>query len=113
MAQTVERQHLVGFGQAHFPWNTSVLDGALRARTSTAIMAGNQDHVGLGLGDTGGNGADAGTRDQFHTDAGVRVDLFQIINQLGQILDRINIVVRWRADQSHSLCRMAKLGNHR
>ena len=55
-----------------------------------------QNGIGLGLGHTGGNGADAGRGDQLDTDFCVRVDLFQVINQLRQIFNRIDVVMRRR-----------------
>ncbi len=40
-----------------------------------------------------------------------RVDLLQIVDQLRQILDRIDVVVRRRGDQRHARRRMAQLGD--
>lgn len=97
MAQTVERQHLIGLGQPHFPRQTGIFDRGLRAGTRAAAMARNHDSVGLGLGHTGGNGADAGTGDQLDRYGCFRVDLLQIVDELRQILDRIDVMMRrWR-----------------
>ena len=63
-------------------------------------MAGNHDVVGLGLRHAGGNRSDAHFADQLDADAGARVDVFQIMDQLRQILDRINVVMRWRRNQA-------------
>ncbi len=99
VAQTVERQHLVHFGKTHFPGDAGIFDAGMGRGAGATDMAGNQDDIGLGLGDPGGNGADAATRHQFHADFGGGIDLLQIIDQLGQILDRIDIVMRRRRDQ--------------
>ena len=56
----------------------------------------------MGLGHAGGDGADAGGGDQLHADPGVRVDLLQVVDELGQILDRVDVVVRRRRDQGHA-----------
>ena len=74
-------------------------------------MAGDQDHVGLGLGDACRDGADAGARHQLHADLGGRVDLLQVIDQLRQILDRIDVVMRRRRDQRDAGRRVAQLGD--
>ena len=76
-----------------------------------ADMAGDQDHVGLGLGDAGGDRADAGLGDQLHADPGVRVDLLQVVDELGQVLDRVDVVVRRRRDQGDAGRGVAQAGD--
>ena len=107
VAQVVHRQNLMRLGQAHFPRQTRVFDRGRRAGTRAAIMARNQDHIGLGLGDTSGNRADAGGGDKLDRHLGARVDLLQVIDQLRQILDRIDVVMRRGRNQRHALGRMA------
>src|SRR5262249_5780743 len=46
-----------------------------------------------------GDGADAGFADQLDADASARVDLFQIVDELRQIFDRIDVVMRRRRYQ--------------
>ena len=82
--------------QPHFPGQTGIFDRGLRAGTGAAIMAGDEDHIRLRLGHTGRNGADAGGGDKLHADLRIRVDLFQIIDELRQILDGIDIMMRRR-----------------
>ena len=48
---------------------------------------------------------------QFHADPRFRIDLLQVIDELGQILDRIDIVMRGRRNQGHAGCRVAQLGD--
>ena len=74
-------------------------------------MAGDQDHVGLGLGDAGGDRADAGLGDQLHADPGVGVDLLQVVDELRQVLDRVDVVVRRRRDQRHAGRGVAQAGD--
>jgi hypothetical protein len=66
-------------------------------------MARDQDHIGLRLGHTGGDGADTGGRHQLHRHLGARVDLLQVVDQLRKIFDRIDVVVRRRRDQRYPL----------
>ncbi len=92
----------MGFGQTDLPRHAGVLDRGLRRGACAAVVAGDQDGVGLGLGHPGRNGADAGCRHQFDRDLGVGIDRLQVVDQLSQILDRIDVVVRRRADQGRA-----------
>src|SRR3546814_790285 len=47
VAQPVERQHLIDFGQAHFPRRAGIFDAGLRARTGAAGVARDEDDVGM------------------------------------------------------------------
>ena len=67
--------------------------------------------VGARLGDACGDRSDAHFRHQFHRDAGRRVDVFQVVDELGQVLDRVDVMVRRRADQPHPGSRMAHPGD--
>ena len=108
MAQPVQHQHLVRLGQAHFPRQARIFDRALRRRAGAARMAGNQDRVGFRLGDAGGDRADARARHQLHADRCVRIDLLQVVDELRQVFDRVDIVMRRRADQRDARRRMAQ-----
>ena len=111
VAQAVQGQDLVDLGQAHLPGRAGVLDRGLRAGAGAADMAGDQDHVGLGLGDAGGDGADAALGDQLHADPGVGVDLLQVVDELRQVLDRVDVVVRRRRDQGDAGGGVAQAGD--
>ena len=65
------------------------------------------------LGDTGGDGTDAVLADQLHVDAGLRVGVLQVVDQLRQILDRVDVVMRRRGDQADTRGGMTDLGNPR
>jgi hypothetical protein len=52
-------------------------------------------------GDAGGDRADAGLGHQLDADARRRVDLLQVVDQLRQVLDRVDVVVGRRRDQAH------------
>ncbi len=52
LAQVVHRQNLMRLGQAHFPRQARVFDRGAGAGARPAVMAGNQDDIGLGLGHT-------------------------------------------------------------
>ena len=50
----------------------------------------------MSLGHTGGDGADAHLGHQLDADPGVDVGILQVVDQLGQIFDGIDVVVRRR-----------------
>ena len=74
-------------------------------------MAGDQDVVGLRLRDTRGDGADAGLRNELDADTRARVDGLEVMDELGQVLDRIDVVVRRRRDELHARLGVAQPGD--
>jgi hypothetical protein len=88
-----------------------MFDRTERRGARAAVVARDQDDIGLGLGHTGGDRPDARLGHQLHRHPGVRIDLFQVVDQLGQILDRIDVVMRRRADQADARRRMAHAGD--
>ena len=65
-AQPVADQRLLRLGQAQLPGDAGRLDRAERRRPGAALVAGDDDMVGAGLGHPGGDGA--------HTDLGHELD---------------------------------------
>ena len=110
-AQAVQHQRLVGFGEADFPRAARMLDRGQRRRARAAFEAGDRDMVGAGLGDAGGNRADADFRDELHRDIGVGIDVLEIVDELRQILDRVDVVVGRRRDEADAGRGMAHLGD--
>ena len=86
-------QGLVGLGDAQLPGQARILDGGAGGCTGAAVVTGDKDDLRAALGNTGGNGADTGLADQLHVDVGVAVGVLQVIDQLGQILDGVDVVV--------------------
>ena len=99
-AQVVEHERLVRFGDAEFPGQAGVLDARERRSAGAAGVAGNQNVVGIAFGHAGRDRADAHFRDQLHAHASRRIAVLQIVDQLLEILDRIDVVMRRRADQA-------------
>ena len=108
LAQAVARKHLLRFAQAQFPRHAGVADRRQRTRAGAAVVAGNRDQVGAGLGDAGRDRADAGMRDELDRDERGRIDLLEVVDQLRQILDRIDVVMRRRRDQTDARARVAQ-----
>ena len=73
-------------------------------------MASDDQVVGFGFGDTGGDRADAHFGDQFDADRGLGVSALEVVNQLCKILNRVDVVVRrWRyqPDPRHRMTQKA------
>ena len=98
-AQIIEHQYLLGLGESEFPWQAGVFDGRNRGGPGSAFVTGDEDNVGIGFGDAGGDGADACFCDQFDADAGAGIDLFEVMDELRQVLDGVDIVVGRRRDE--------------
>ena len=62
---------------------------------------------------SGGNGADADLRNQLDADPGMMIRVLQVVNQLREIFDGINIVMRRRRYQPDSRRRVAHFGDPR
>ena len=88
-----------------------MLDGRQWRGAGAAIVAGNNHVIGLGLGHTGGNGANAYFGHQFHGNSRLRIHVLQVVNELGQVFDGIDVVVWGRRDQANAGDREAQLGN--
>ena len=110
-AQIVEQQHLLRLGQAQFPGQAGVLDGTERRSAGAAVVAGDEHHVGMRLGDACRNRAHANFRNQLDRDARLRVHVLQVVDQLRQIFDGVNVVMRRRRNQAHTGDGVARLGD--
>ena len=89
---------MLGFGQTDLPRRTSVLDGVERSRARTAVAAGDEHHICMALGHTSGDGADTEFGDELDMDTRLRIRHLRIVDQLLEILDGIDVVVRRRGD---------------
>ena len=101
-AQIVQHQHLLRFRQSQFPGNARVLDGGERRSARAAVVSADQNHVGVGLGHARGHRSHARFGHQLDRNARLGIDVLQVVDQLRQIFDRIDIVVRRRRNQSHA-----------
>jgi len=109
--QPVEHQRLLRLREAQFPGRAGMLDRGDRRRTGAAVVAGNDHVIGLGLGDPGCHRAHAHFGHQLDADAGARIGVLQVVDELRQVLDRVDVVVRRGADEAHPGHREAQLGD--
>ena len=112
-AQAVLQQRLLGLGKAKLQRQTGVPDRIASSGTRAAIVAADQDLVGSTLGNAGGDGADARLTDQLDRHARAGVGVLKVEDELGQVLDRVDVVVRRRRDQADAGRGLTDLGNPR
>src|SRR6267154_4453493 len=93
------------------PGRARVLDRRPGRGARAAVVPGDGDVVGFGLGHARRHGADAGFGDELHRDRSGGIGVLQIVDQLGQILDRVDVVVWRRRDQLYARSRIADLGD--
>ena len=96
----VEHKSLMSFSETELPWQASVLDTSPAGGTGTAIVAGDQEMVGLGLRHTGRDDTDTSLGHQLDGNARTRVGALQVVDELLQILNRVDVVVRGRRDET-------------
>ena len=101
-AQAVQHQCLLRFGESQLPRSPSVLDRRFGRRAGAAIVTCDRHMVRLGLGHAGGDRADADFGNQFHADRRQRIRVLQVVNQLREVFDRVDVVMRRRRDQPDS-----------
>ena len=105
------QQRLLGLGKAKLQRQTRVPDRVARSGTRAAIVAADQNLVGSALGHAGGDGADAGLADQLDRHARAGVGVLKVKDQLCQVLDGVDVVVRRRRDQADAGRGLTDLGN--
>jgi hypothetical protein len=110
-AQAVAHQGLLGLGEADLPGRAGMGQRGQRAGAGAALEPGDRHMVGARLGDAGGDRADPDLGHQLDRHRGLGIGVLQIVDQLRQILDRIDVVVRRRRDEADARRRMAHFGD--
>ena len=96
VAKLVQHEDLLGLGESELPGNAAVLDRGERRGAGAAVVAGDQHDVGEGLRHAGRDGAHADLGDQLHVHARLGVGVLQIVDELLDVLDGVDVVVRGR-----------------
>lgn len=60
------------------------------------------EKIFLYLGNTGSDDSNADFRDQFDRDACLGVGALEVVDELGEVLNGVDVVVRRRGDQPHA-----------
>mmetsp|Transcript_19513 Transcript_19513/g.65512 ORF Transcript_19513/g.65512 Transcript_19513/m.65512 type:complete len:933 (-) Transcript_19513:1998-4796(-) len=110
-AEAVEHEGLVGLGEADLHGHARVLDRRPHSRPCAAVAAGDHDVVRLGLGHARGDHADAHLGDELHGDARVDVGRLEVVDELGEVLDGVDVMVRRRRDEADTRRGAARLAD--
>lgn len=86
-------------------------NGGAPAGAGAAVVSADENHIRATLGHARGHGAHARFCHQLDADARLAVGVFQVVNQFGQILDGVDIMMRRRRDQPYARCGMPRFGD--
>ena len=113
IAQAVHQQRLLCLGETKLPRRARVLERRQRRCTGATVVTRDENDVGLRLAHTCRHGADADLGDELdmHASCGIRV--LQVVDELFQVFDRIDVVVRRRTDEANAWGRVPSLGDPR
>ena len=84
-----------------------MLDGRLRRCAGATAVAADEHHVAVALRYAGSDDAHAHLGHQLHVDPGLRIDVLEVVDELRQVLDRVDVVMRRRRDQLDARRRVA------
>ena len=98
-------------GEPELPRSAGVLQRREGRRARAAVVARDEDHVGVRLGDAGRDRPDALFAHELHVDPGLVVRVLEVVDELGQVFDRVDVVVRRRRDQADAGRRVSRLGD--
>src|SRR5439155_18787991 len=104
---------LLRLGEADLPRDARVEDRRDRRGAGAAVVTRDEDVVGIALRNAGSDRADADLGDELDRHARRRVRAAQVVDQLLQILDRVDVVVRRRRDQTDARGREPDRGDVR
>ncbi len=111
-SQPVHHQRLMSLSETDLPRASSMLDGGQRRSSGATLEARDRDVVRFALCDSRRDRADTDFGHQFDRNLGLRIDVFQIVDELLQVFDRINVMVRRRRYEAHALSGVTHLGDH-
>ena len=113
VAQAVQHQHLVRLGQAHLPRHAGIFDrGSAASAPVPPVWPEIRMTSALALATPAAIVPMPVRATSFTQTARVGIDLLEVVDELRQVLDRIDVVVRRRRDQHDAGRGMAQLGDH-
>jgi hypothetical protein len=110
-AQPVQHQRLLRLREPDFPRAARVLHRRQRRGPGAPVVPGDGDVVRLRLRHARGDRAHADLGHELDGDPRLRVHVLQVVDELRQVLDRIDVVVRGRRDEAHAGDGVAHLGD--
>ena len=92
-AQPVLDEDLLGLGDTELPRQPGVLYGGERRGPRPAVVARDGYVVGLRLRDPGSDRPDPDLGDELHAHPGAGVGVLEVVDELREVLDRVDVVV--------------------
>ena len=90
-----------------------MLERGQRRGARPSVVTGNQHDIGVRLGHAGRDGPDSHLGHQFHVHTGPGVGGLEVVDQLGDVLNGVDVVVWRRRDQPHARGGAPGLGDPR
>mmetsp|Transcript_29811 Transcript_29811/g.51463 ORF Transcript_29811/g.51463 Transcript_29811/m.51463 type:complete len:1285 (+) Transcript_29811:323-4177(+) len=100
--QVVQHQRLLRLGHAQLPGQARALHARPGRRARAAVVPRDHNVVRLGLGHARRDHAHAHLGHQLHRDLARGLRVLQVVDQLRQVLDGVDVVVRRGGDQGHA-----------
>ena len=113
VAELIQEEDLLRFGKSQLPRKSRMAHAGPRRCPCAAVAAADGDAVGLRLDDAGCNGADTRTGGELHVDLRLIIGILQVKDELCQVFDGVDIMVRRRRNQSDARGGVACLANGR
>ena len=105
--KVVHHENLLRLRYAELPWEAGVLDRRLRGRARPARIAADEHHVAVPLRYPRGDGSHPCLGHELDVDTGLGVGVLEVVDELGEILDGVDVVVWRRRDKLHARRRVA------
>ena len=102
VAQAVLDEQRLRLREPQLPRRARMFDRRQRRRPRAAVVTRDEHVVCVCLRDTRRHAPDPRFGHELHADACARIHLFQVVNQLRQVLDRVDVVMRRRRDERHA-----------
>src|SRR5260370_28448563 len=87
------------FAQTNFPGETGVLNGGQGRRAGTTVVPTDGNDVRACFGNARSDDADSGTGYELNANARTGIDGAKVVDQLREVFDAVNVVVRGRRNQ--------------
>ena len=100
VSKAIHKKGLMCFRKSKLPGKSCIMDGASRSSSCTSVIAGNQNNLCASLCNTSCYSAHTSLRNQFYGNICIFVCIFQVIDQLCQLLNGIDVMMGRRGDQA-------------
>ena len=99
------------FHKSQLPRQSGMIDGSTRRSAGTTVITADKYNICTSLDYAGSNRTDTHLAYQLNANAGTGISILQVVNQLGQIFNRIDIMMRRRRNQANACRCTAAFGN--